>query len=165
MPDGTDMETAFMEDLKLRASEPEKAVLTNKYGNEYFADKYPISERQLKRAIPFLMKQEGLEYPKLDESSSVRATRQRKEKLSPSSSLLQEGRMSKTKTKILKKQSLARAVDTAHRVSKKHMNRLGLQFDTNLMGMDARIINQVIIRPSEIQLDKLYKKQFDVLRD
>ena len=162
MPDGTDMETAFMEDLKLRASEPEKAVLTNKYGNEYFADKYPISERQLKRAIPFLMKQEGLEYPKLDESSSVRATRQRKEKLSPSSSLLQEGRMSKTKTKILKKQNLARAVDTAHRVSKKHMNRLGLQFDTNLMGMDARIINQVIIRPSEIQLDKLYKKQFDV---
>ena len=162
MPDGTDMETAFMEDLKLRASEPEKAVLTNKYGNKYFADKYPISDRQLKRAIPFLMKQEGLEYPKLDESSAVRATRQRKEKLSPSSSLLEEGRMSKAKTKVLKEQNLAKAVDTAHRVSKKHMNRLGLQFDTNLMGMDARIINQVIIRPSEIQLDKLYKKQFDV---
>jgi hypothetical protein len=162
MPDGTDMETAFMEDLKLRASEPEKAVLTNKYGNKYFADKYPISDRQLKRAIPFLMKQEGLEYPKLDESFAVRATRQRKEKLSPSSSLLEEGRISKAKTKILKEQNLARKIDTAHRVSKTHMNRLGLQFDTDLMGMDSRVINQVIIKPSEIKLDRLYRKQFDV---
>ena len=162
MPDGTDMETAFMEDLKLRASEPEKAVLTNKYGNKYFADKYPISDRQLKRAIPFLMKQEGLEYPKLDESFAVRATRQRKEKLSPSSSLLEEGRISKAKTKILKEQNLSRKIDTAHRVSKTHMNRLGLQFDTDLMGMDSRVINQVIIKPSEIKLDRLYRKQFDV---
>jgi len=162
MPDGTDMETAFMEDLKLRASEPEKAVLTNKYGNKYFADKYPISDRQLKRAIPFLMKQEGLVYPKLNESFAVRATRQRKEKLSPSSSLLEEGRISKAKTKILKEQNLVRKIDTAHRVSKTHMNRLGLQFDTNLMGMDSRVINQVIIKPSEIKLDRLYRKQFDV---
>ena len=162
MPDGTDMETAFMEDLKLRASEPEKAVLTNKYGNKYFADKYPISDRQLKRAIPFLMKQEGLVYPKLNESFAVRATRQRKEKLSPSSSLLEEGRISKAKTKILKEQNLARKIDTAHRVSKTHMNRLGLQFDTDLMGMDSRVINQVIIKPSEIKLDRLYRKQFDV---
>ena len=64
--------------------------------------------------------------------------------------------------KLLKDLNLSRKIDLAHRVSKTHMNRLGLQFDTNLVGMDARINNQVIIRPSEMQLDKLYKKQFDV---
>ena len=55
---------------------------------------------------------------------------------------------------------MAKKVDTAHRVSKAHMARLGLQFDTDLMGMDSRIINQVILRASEIKLDNLYKKQF-----
>ena len=163
MPDGTDMETSFMEDLKLRASEPEKAVTTNKYGNQYFLDKYPkISERQLKRAIPFLMKQEGLKYKQLEESYITRATKERKEKIDKGSSNLEEGRISQAKTKLLKDLNLSRKIDLAHRVSKTHMNRLGLQFDTNLMGMDSRVINQVIVKPSEIKLDRLYRKQFDV---
>ena len=70
--------------------------------------------------------------------------------------------MTIAKTKILKDLDLARKVDTAHRVSKAHMARLGLQFDTDLIGMDSRIINQVILRPSEIKLDNLYKQQFKI---
>ena len=57
---------------------------------------------------------------------------------------------------------MARKIDFGHRVSKRHMAALGLQFDTNLVGMDSRVINQVIIRPSEKKLDRLYTKQFKI---
>jgi hypothetical protein len=43
------------------------------------------------------------------------------------------------------------------------MKYLGLQFDTRTTGFDSRLINQVIIRPSEIILDRLYKKQRNVM--
>jgi len=160
LPDGTDMEKAFIEDLKLRAKQPQKAVID--YGNEWFADKYPIGPRQLDRAIPFLIKKHKIKYLEIEETPMKRSLKQRKIHLDVSSSVLEEGRMIVAKTKILKEKNLARKIDFAHRVSKKHMARLGLQFDTNLIGMDSRVINQVIIRPSEKKLDRLYTKQFKI---
>jgi len=155
-----EMEKEFIKDLKLRAKQPMKAVVD--YGNAWFADKYDISERQLKRAIPFLMNREKIKYLEIDETPVVRNIKKRKGFLGVSSSILEEGRMVTAKTEILKDLNLARKVDTAHRVSKAHMARLGLQFDTNLIGMDSRIINQVILRPSEKKLDRLYSQQFEI---
>ena len=43
------------------------------------------------------------------------------------------------------------------------MEKLGLQFDTDLVGMDSRIINQVIVKPSEIKLNNLYARQRKIL--
>jgi len=155
-----EMKAEFLKDLKLRATQPMKAVVD--YGNEWFADKYPISERQLKRAIPYVMKKNKIKYLELEETPHLRNLKKRAKHLDVSSSILEEGRITVAKTKILKEKDLARKIDAAHRVSKAHMARLGLQFDTSLMGMDSRVINQVIIRPSEKKLDRLYSKQFKI---
>jgi len=155
-----EMKAEFIKDLKLRATQPMKAVVD--YGNEWFADKYPISERQLKRAIPYVMKKNKIKYLELEETPHLRNLKKRAKHLDVSSSILEEGRITVAKTKILKEKDLARKIDAAHRVSKAHMARLGLQFDTSLMGMDSRVINQVIIRPSEKKLDRLYSKQFKI---
>ena len=39
------------------------------------------------------------------------------------------------------------------------MKYLGLQFDTRTTGFDSRLINQVIIKPSEMSIENFYKKQ------
>ena len=51
------------------------------------------------------------------------------------------------KTRFLKdKPEVFGKIDTAHKASKSHMARLGLQFDTRLVGMDSRLINQVVLK-------------------
>ena len=55
-------------------------------------------------------------------------------------------------------------IDFAHRISKEHANALGIQFGTKNTGFDSRLINQIIVRPSEIKLDKFYKTQRDILK-
>jgi len=155
-----EMKADFIKDLKLRAKQPMKAVID--YGNEWFADNYPISEKQLKRAIPYLINKHKIKYLEIEETPWTRYLEKRKSYLDVSSSELEEGRIREAKTKILKEKNLARKIDFGHRVSKRHMAALGLQFDTNLVGMDSRIINQVIIRPSEKKLDRLYRKQFKI---
>jgi len=42
------------------------------------------------------------------------------------------------------------------------MNRLGIQFNTDTVGMDSRLINQIIVRPSEFALKNLYNKQYSL---
>jgi len=65
---------------------------------------------------------------------------------------------------LLAEKNLSGKIDFAHRVSKAHMNRLGLVFDTQLTGMDSRLINQAIIKPAENALEPIYKKQFNVMK-
>jgi len=116
-----EMEKEFIKDLELRAKQPQKAVVD--YGNAWFAEKYDISERQVKRAIPFLMNREKIKYLEIDETPLARNIKKRKGNLDITSSNLQEGRTTIAKTKILDDLDLARKVDTAHRVSKAHMAR------------------------------------------
>lgn len=54
-------------------------------------------------------------------------------------------------------------IDFAHRISKDHAKALGIQFGTETTGFDSRLINQVIVRPSEIRLDKFYERQRNTL--
>lgn len=154
------MEKDFIKYLKLRANQPLKDVVD--YGNKWFSQNFPISKRQADKAIPYLMKKHNINYidaPKTESGYSQRATRQT---LKKTSSVLEEGRIATAKTKILKDLNLKKKIDFAHRTSKAHMARLGLQFDTSLTGMDSRVINQVILRPSEKKLDRLYSEQFKI---
>ena len=50
-------------------------------------------------------------------------------------------------------------IDLAHRISKDHAKELGLKFGTETTGFDSRLINQVILRPVERELEILYAKQ------
>ena len=157
------MENDFIIYLKLRAKQPMKHVV--EYGNEWFSKNFPISKRQTHRAIPYLMKKHNINYidaPKTESGYSTKVTRQT---LKKTSSVLEEGRIGTAKTKILKDLNLKKKIDFAHRVSKSHMAKLGLQFSSDLVGMDSRIINQVIVRPAEITLNKLYKDQLKIFEE
>jgi len=157
------MEKDFIKYLKLRAKQPLKAVY--EYGNEWFSKNFPISKKQATRAIPYLMKKHNIKYidaPKTESGYSRRASRQT---LKKTSSVLQEGRIGTAKTKILDELDLKKKIDFAHRVSKSHMAKLGLQFSSDLVGMDSRIINQVIVKPAEVTLNKLYKDQLKIFEE
>jgi hypothetical protein len=135
------------------------------YTNDWFFKKYPILRRQLDRAIPYLMKKYNINYidaPKTPSGYSKKVTRQT---LRTTSSILEEGRIKTAKTKILEKLNLKKKIDFAHRVAKAHMEKLGLQFSTDLVGMDSRVINQVIVKPAEITLNKLYKDQLKIFEE
>jgi len=54
-------------------------------------------------------------------------------------------------------------IDFAHRISKDHANALGIEFGTKNTGFDSRLINQIIVRPSEIKLETFYKTQRDLM--
>ena len=157
------MEKDFIKYLKLRAQQPMKAVY--EYGNEWFSKNFPISKRQVDRAIPYLMKKHNINYIDAPKTSSGYSTKVTRQTLKKTSSVLEEGRIGTAKTKILKDLNLKKKIDFAHRVSKSHMEKLGLQFSSDLVGMDSRIINQVIVRPAENTLNKLYKDQLKIFEE
>lgn len=153
------IEKSFKKDVKEKFSVPQGR---SEKSLEYFSKNYPLSERQAFKAVNYVKDQMGLEYPK----GSVKADIEKnKTKLLQSTSqpYVESYITSKIKQPILEKQNLTRKIDLAHRISKEHMKYLGLQFDTRTTGFDSRLINQVIIRPSEIILDKLYKKQRNLM--
>ena len=124
---------------------------------------FPITERQAKRAAQQIKKEEGLEYAK--GRTTQEYTREvRNPLLDKTSSRQVEKRMGLEKQRFLADQPEFKGkIDIAHRASKSHMARLGLQFDTQTVGMDSRLINQVVLKPSENMLNKLYTKREKIL--
>ena len=153
------IEKSFKKDVKERFTVPQGQSEKNL---EYFSKNYPLSKRQAFKAVDYIKNEMGLEYPegsvKADIEKNKRGLLQSTSEPSVESYVRQ-----KIKQPILEKQNLIRKIDLAHRISKEHMKYLGLQFDTRTTGFDSRLINQVIIRPSEIILDRLYKKQRNVM--
>ena len=153
------IEKSFKKDVKERFTVPQGRSEKNL---EYFSKNYPLSKRQAFKAVDYIKNEMGLEYPegsvKADIEKNKRGLLQSTSEPSVESYVRQ-----KIKQPILEKQNLIRKIDLAHRISKEHMKYLGLQFDTRTTGFDSRLINQVIIRPSEIILDRLYKKQRNVM--
>jgi hypothetical protein len=155
-----EMEERFKKFVKKRVEFPERGLTGTGYANENIADEFPISQRQGRRLANYYIKKLGLKYAKSKFRPEVARTQK---SLTKTSLPREERRITKLKTAILKQRDLSKKVDKAHRVSKAHMEKLGLQFDTSLLGVDSRIINQVIVKPSEIKLNNLYAKQRKVL--
>jgi hypothetical protein len=148
-------EKSFLKDLKerftLSQGQSEKNI-------KYFSENYPISERQAARAIKFLSDKYKLKYSEPLTKPEVKE-KLKKVREATSDIPTEDYITKKIKQPILKEQDLVKKIDLAHRVSKEHMKYLGLQFDTRTTGFDSRLINQVIIKPSEIALEKFYRKQ------
>ena len=127
------------------------------------AKDFPITERQAIRAAKQIKKEEGLQYAKgRDKTEYIKEVREPLIKKTDSPRVLK--RMSVERARFLKdKPEVFGKIDTAHRASKSHMARLGLQFDTRLVGMDSRLINQVVLKPAENMLDKLYERRENIL--
>jgi hypothetical protein len=158
------MEKRFEKFLKERVKFSKKGLTGTGYANADIAEEFPISEKQGGRLARYYINKLGLKYKEGPrDPGKATVTEKTEEKLKVTSGIKEERKLTQLKTKILKEKDLARKVDKAHRVSKSHMEKLGLQFDTNLVGMDSRIINQVILRPSEIKLNNLYARQRKVL--
>ena len=158
------MEKRLINFLKNRVQFSKKGLTGTGYANADIAEEFPISEKQGGRLARYYINKLGLKYKEGPrDPGKATVTEKATEKLKVTSGIKEERKLTQLKTKILKEKDLARKVDKAHRVSKSHMEKLGLQFDTNLVGMDSRIINQVIVKPSEIKLNNLYARQRKVL--
>ena len=127
------------------------------------AKDFPITERQAIRAAKQIKKEEGLQYAKGRTSQEyIKEVREPLIKKTDSPRVLK--RIGVERARFLKdKPEVFGKIDTAHRASKSHMARLGLQFDTRLVGMDSRLINQVVLKPAENMLDKLYERRENIL--
>ena len=127
------------------------------------AKDYPITERQAIRAAKLIQKEEGLKFAK-GRTSQEYIKEVRNPLLDKTDSRKVLKRIGIERAKFLKdKPEVFGKIDTAHRASKSHMARLGLQFDTQLVGMDSRLINQVVLKPAENMLDKLYARRENIL--
>jgi hypothetical protein len=154
------MKKDFIKAIKARVQQPEKAVVD--FSNKELAKLFPISEKQASRAAQYFINKLNLEYAKVKTKTASEIIKNTKNLIKQTSSFLQENRIRSAKTDILQDLDLQKKMDTAHRVSKTHMAKLGLQFNTDIMGIDSRLINQIIVKPSEVQLDRLYRKQYDI---
>ena len=156
------IEKSFIKDVKKKFSSP---VSASEITFASLAENYPISEKQAGRAVRFLKNKLNLEYPAGTPTKEYYSPEAIKERYGDVTSRKIEEKISKTKTPILKELDLRKKIDLAHRVSKRHMNRLGIQFNTDLVGMDSRLINQIIVKPSESTLKNLYNKQYTLFNN
>jgi len=167
MPSGKTMEQEFLDDLREKFSKPRGQGLQNKD----FVEKYPISNRQIQRVINYYIPKLKLKYPKGEKRAGD--YKQRKERFGDVTDLTTEETIAKDiKKPILEERGMVKprgtrpavgVIDFAHRISKDHANALGIQFGTETTGFDSRLINQIIVKPSEIRLENFYKTQRDIL--
>ena len=127
------------------------------------AKDFPITENRAIAAAKQIKKEEGLKFSK-GRTSQEYIKEVRNPALDKTTSRRVEKRIGLERSRLLKnKPEIFGKIDTAHRASKSHMARLGLQFDTQLVGMDSRLINQVVLKPAENMLEKLYTKRENIL--
>jgi hypothetical protein len=157
------MKEKFLNELELKYTYVPGKSMPEKFKAVNFAKRYPISERQFERMVGFYVKKKGLKYPKGGESAQVIAKRRELQK-KVTGVKTEQAIVMKMKKPILAEKNLSNKIDLAHRVSMEHMARLGLEYDTRLLGMDSRLINQAIVKPAEFRLSKLYDQQFDTMK-
>ena len=168
MPSGKTMKQEFLDDLDEKFSKPRGQGLQN----ADFIKKYPVTDRPLQRIINYYIKKRNLKYPK-GKTATMPGYQRRKEKYGDVTDLTIEDDISKRiKRPFLVERGMTRdmgkvkdkgVIDFAHRISKDHAKALGIQFGTETTGFDSRLINQVIVRPSEVRIDKFYERQRNTL--
>ena len=141
-------------------------IFKNPAGNipyKTLAKDFPITENRAVAAAKQIKKEEGLEFAK-GRTAQEYIKEVRNPALNKTTSRRVEKRMGLERSRFLKdKPEVFGKIDTAHRASKSHMAKLGLEFDTQLVGMDSRLINQVVLKPAENMLDKLYERRENIL--
>jgi hypothetical protein len=155
-------QTKFEKDIKKLYSKPKGQGLLKKD----FAEKYPVTKKQMDKILPYYKEKDNLEYPK---STKIKGYKTEKERYGDVTDLTVQEQLSKEiKKPLLKERKIVTKegkglIDFAHRISKDHANALGIQFGTQNTGFDSRLINEVVVKPSEIRLDKFYERQRDIL--
>ena len=168
-----EMEKKFIEKVRLHYKTPQGQG----YLIKDFADDFPISKSMAEKAIRSYYKPKlKLEYKK-GKTVDMSGTKFQAQKTGEASVPTVEEKIRTEKKKVSQDLGLTRptksaqgttvqrsTIDFAHRISKDHAKALGLKFGTETTGFDSRLINQVIIRPVENQLENLYAKQRSLLK-
>ena len=164
-----EMEEKFIEKIKEVYTKPKGKG----YSSKDFAKDFPVNANTANKIINDYYQPEkkmGLKYPK-GKTVGKSSTQIRSEKLGDTSVDAVERAILKEKRELSKDLGLTRpvkgragttertSIDLAHRISKDHAKALGLKFGTETTGFDSRLINQVILRPVERELEILYAKQ------
>ena len=123
------------------------------------AEGIPISKRVNERVINHISKKENLKskQPKGEGVKGNLIKRNKFEDATGSKKVIKK--IGTEKQKFLKGKPQFGLIDTAHRLSKSHAAYLGLQNTTRTIGMDSRLINEVVIKPTENMLNSLYGKR------
>ena len=136
--------------------------------NADIAKKFGISLNNVERVNKALINKFNLSYPTQTYEGLEKIQRARdkvrKDNIKKTSST---GVESKIKRDIKKVDStaLANDVDVAHRASLKANANLGANYLTTSIGIDAKVVNQKIIKPTEQKLGKLYEDQKNLIKN
>ena len=157
-------EESYIKDLKEKYKNYKgRSSITNEYLSKKYLPKNinPAQAKNIIRAVNnSLVKKLDLEFPerKLDEIGQQQRDAQafRRKNISSTSSLYKED--------LIKKMKKGTNIDLAHRSSLNQNRTLGLDYLSTNLGLEAPIINQEIIIPTEQKLENLYKKQTALIR-
>ena len=136
--------------------------------NSDLAKKFGISLNNVERVNKALINKLNLSYPTQTYEGYEKIQRDRdkirKENIKKTSSTGVESKI-KRDIKKVNPNALANDVDIAHRASLKANANLGANYLTTSLGIDAKIVNQSIIKPIEQKLGTLYENQKNLIKD
>ena len=136
--------------------------------NADIAKKFGITLNNVERVNKALINKLNLKYPTQTYEGREKIVRDRdklrKENIKKTSSTGVESKI-KRDIKKVDPTALAKDVDVAHRASLKANANLGANYLTTSLGIDAKVVNQSVIRPIEQKLGTLYEMQKKLIKD
>ena len=135
--------------------------------NEALAKKYKVNLADVERINRVLKRDNKLEYKKQTLEGEKKRQRERdvrrKADIKKISSPAMEQKI-KREIKKVDPKALAKEVDVAHRASLKANSAVGADYLTTSLGIDKKIVNQELVKPTEQKLGTLYKNQQKLIK-
>lgn len=162
-------EAEYIKLLKDRFKFPKGSKEARKIAtNADLAKKFGITLNNVERVNRALINKLNLSYPAqtyqgLEKIQRAR-DKARKEYIKKTSSGGVESKIKRDIKKVDPK-ALANDVDIAHRASLKANANLGANYLTTSLGIDAKVVNQSIIKPIEQKLGTLYENQKNLIKN
>ena len=162
-------EAEYIKLLKDRFQFPKGSKEAKKIAtNAVLAEKFGITLNNVERVNRALINKLDLSYPAQTYEGLEKIQRARdkvrKDYIKKTSSGAVESKI-KRDIKKIDSTALANDVDIAHRASLKANANLGSNYLTTSLGIDAKIVNQSIIKPIEQKLGTLYEMQKNLIKD
>ena len=162
-------EKQYIKILKDRFNFPKGSKEARKIAsNADIAKKFGITLNNVERVNKALINKLNLKYPTQTYEGYEKIQRERdkvrKENIKKTSSGAVESKI-KRDIKKVDATALANDVDIAHRASLKANANLGADYLTSSLGIDAKIVNQSLIKPTEQKLGTLYENQKKLIKN
>ena len=162
-------EKKYLEILEKKYDYPVNSPEIKEINKKLMKD-FGINKFSLERINATLAKQEGFEFPKKVFDPETERGRQRirerkrAEALRKTSDPSVERQIQKA-IKSVDPKALAKEVDVAHRASLIANARLGSDYLATSLGIDKKIVNQKLVKPTEQKLGKLYEDQQKLIKE